>query len=119
MERVAVLSEMRDEIADGVRDNCGEWKGTPYIPGRSRFRMMYKGEEIIKPLRKTMKKLAQEVHNKKYCGETRHGRLENASEELWGNATDAKQMWRNTIRQGKTNVSLAHDKTCSGQEGHC
>jgi hypothetical protein len=46
---------------------------------------MYKGEEIIKPLRKTMKKLAQELHNKKYCGETRHGRLENAAEEAhWG-----------------------------------
>jgi hypothetical protein len=47
--------------------------------------MMYKGEEIIKPLRKTIKKLAQELHNKKYCGETRHGRLENAAEEThWG-----------------------------------
>jgi hypothetical protein len=82
LERVAVLS---DEIADGVRDNGKEWKGTPYIPGRSRFRMMYKGEEIIKPLRKTMKKLAQEIHNRKYCGETRHGRLEKAADEThWG-----------------------------------
>jgi hypothetical protein len=36
-------------------------------------------------LRKTIKKLAQEVHNKKYCGETRQGRLANASEEThWG-----------------------------------
>ena len=60
LERVAVLS---DEIADGVRDNGRKWRETPYIPGRSRFRMMYKGEEIIKPLRKTMKKLAQEIHN--------------------------------------------------------
>jgi hypothetical protein len=58
LERVAVLS---DEIADRVRGNCGEWKGVPYIPGRSRFRMMFK------PLRKTMKKLAQEAHNEKYC----------------------------------------------------
>ena len=82
LERVAVLS---DEIADGVRDNGKEWKGTPYIPGRSRFRMMYKGEEIIKPLRKTMKKLAQEIHNRKYCGETRNGRLEKAADEThWG-----------------------------------
>jgi len=64
LERVAVLS---DEIADRVRDNCGEWKGVPYIPGRSRFRMMFTGEEIVKPLRKTMKKLAQEAHNEKYC----------------------------------------------------
>jgi hypothetical protein len=29
LERVAVLS---DEIADGVRGNCREWKGIPYIP---------------------------------------------------------------------------------------
>jgi hypothetical protein len=41
LERVAVLS---DEIADRVRDNCADWKGTPYIPGRSRFKMMYKGD---------------------------------------------------------------------------
>jgi hypothetical protein len=53
LERVAVLS---DEIADRVRDNSADWKvTTPYMPGRSRFKMMYKGEEIVKPLRSTRK----------------------------------------------------------------
>jgi hypothetical protein len=60
LEGVAVMS---DEIADGVRDNCADWKEVPYIPGRSvnrsQFKLMYKGEEVVKPLRKTMKKLAQ------------------------------------------------------------
>jgi hypothetical protein len=36
---VAVLS---DEIADGVRDNCVDWKEGPNIPGRSRFKMLYR-----------------------------------------------------------------------------
>jgi hypothetical protein len=58
LERVAVMS---DEIADGVRDNCARWKEIPYIPGRSRFKLMYKGEEVVKPMRKTMKKLAQKL----------------------------------------------------------
>ena len=46
LERVAVMS---DEIAGGVRDNCADWKEVPYIPGRSRFKLMYKGEEVAKP----------------------------------------------------------------------
>ena len=47
--------------------------------------MMYKGEEIVKPLRDTMKKLAEEAHNAKYCGETRQGKLVDASGEThWG-----------------------------------
>jgi hypothetical protein len=66
LERVAVLS---DEIAGGVRDNCADWKEVPYIPGRSKFKMTYKGEEIVKPLRKTMKKLAQVAHHEKHCAE--------------------------------------------------
>ena len=41
LERAAVLS---DEIADEVRDNCADWKKVPYIPGRARFKMMYKSE---------------------------------------------------------------------------
>ena len=36
------------------------------LPGRSRFKVMYKGEEAAKPLRKTMKKLAQIAHYEKY-----------------------------------------------------
>ena len=70
LERVAVMS---DEIADGVRDNCARWKETPYIPGRSRFKLMYKGEEVVKPMRKTMKKLAQIAHHEKYCRRRPYG----------------------------------------------
>lgn len=82
LERVAVMS---DEIADGVRDNCARWKETPYIPGRSRFKLMYKGEEVVKPMRKTMKKLAQIAHHEKYCNETRRGKLSKAADEThWG-----------------------------------
>ena len=47
--------------------------------------MMYKGEEIAKPLRKTMKKLAQVAHHEKHCAETRRGKLTDASDEThWG-----------------------------------
>jgi len=49
-----------------IRRNCGWSKGqlrglegSSYTPGRSRFKMLYKGEEIVKPPRKTMKKRAQ------------------------------------------------------------
>jgi hypothetical protein len=80
LERVAVRS---DEIAGRVRDNCARTgKGSSfYIPGRSRFKMMYKGEEIVKPSRKTMKKLAQVAHHEKCCYETRRGKLMRASDE--------------------------------------
>jgi hypothetical protein len=48
-------------------------------------KMMYKGEETVKPLRKTMKKLAQVAHHEKYCEETRRGKLISASDEThWG-----------------------------------
>jgi hypothetical protein len=46
LERVAVLS---DEIADGVRDNCKDWKGAPNIPGRSGFKMCTYGHQAKKP----------------------------------------------------------------------
>jgi hypothetical protein len=75
---VAVLS---DEIAGGVWDNCADWKEGPNIPGRSRFEMLYKGEEIVKPLRKTMKKLAQVAHREKYCEDTRRDKLRSATNE--------------------------------------
>ena len=82
LERVAVMS---DEIADGVRDNCADWKEVPYIPGRSRFKLIYQGGETVKPLRKTRKNLAQTAHHEKYCKETRRGKLADAAEEThWG-----------------------------------
>ena len=55
---------------------CGNW---------TTHKMMYKGEETVKPLRKTMKKLAQVAHHEKYCEETRRGKLISASDEThWG-----------------------------------
>jgi len=65
LERVAVLS---DEIVT-------EPQVVPYIPGWKRWTVSYKREEIVKPLRRQMKKLAKIRHNEIYCAETREGGL--------------------------------------------
>jgi hypothetical protein len=64
--------------------------------------MMYQGEEIVKPPRKTMKELAQVAHHAKYCGETRRGKLMNASDEKYNATVDERRMAEHlTTRQDR------------------
>ena len=52
----------------------------PYIPGRRRWTVSYRGEEIAKPLSRPMK-LVRIRHNEIYCYTTRDGALDEAAEE--------------------------------------
>jgi hypothetical protein len=78
LERVAVMS---DEIAERVGMFVEEPQAVPYIPGRKRWTVSYKGEEIVKPLRRQLKMLAKIRHNEIYCAETRESGLAAAAEE--------------------------------------
>ena len=77
--RAAVLS---DEIAERVGMFVTEPQVVPYIPGRKRWTVSYKGEEIVKPLRRQMKMLAKIRHSEIYCAENRGGGLEAAAAEV-------------------------------------
>ena len=68
LESVAVLS---DEIAERAGIFVTEPQAVPYIPGRKRWAVSYKGEEIAKPLRRQMEMLAKIRHNEIYCADTR------------------------------------------------
>ena len=78
LERAAVLS---DEIAERVGRFVTEPQVVPYIPGRKRWTVSYKGGDIVKPLRRQMRKLAKIRHNEIYCAEMREGGLAAAAEE--------------------------------------
>jgi hypothetical protein len=78
LERVAVLS---DELAERVGIYMANPQEVPYIPDWKRWTVSYSGEEIVKPLRRQMKKLARICHNEVYCSNTRDGALEEAAEE--------------------------------------
>jgi len=94
LEKVAVMS---DEIAERVGLNVIEPQEVPYIPGRKRWTVSYRGEEIVKPLRRQMKKFAKIRHNEIYCAETRGGELEAAAKETnW----DAIATCRSTYTEG-------------------
>jgi hypothetical protein len=75
LEKVAVMS---DEIAERVGLHATQPQEVPFIPGRTRWTVSYRGGEIVKPLRRQMKVLAKIRHNEIYCAETREGGLEAA-----------------------------------------
>ena len=48
----------------------------PYIPGRRRWTVSYRGGEIVKPLRRQLKKLVRIRQNEIYCNATCDGALD-------------------------------------------
>jgi hypothetical protein len=69
-----------------------EPQAVPYIPGRKRWTVSYKGEEIVKLLRRQMTRLAKIRHNEIYCAETREGGLAVAAEEAsWDMIASARR----------------------------
>ena len=54
---------MSDEIAERVGLHATQPQEVPFIPGRKRWTVSYRGEEIVKPLRRQMKMLAKIRHN--------------------------------------------------------
>jgi len=84
LERVAVMS---DEIAERVGMFVEEPQAVPYIPGRKRWTVSYKGEEIVKPLRRQLKMLAKIRHcgsSTNIPGRGRDGRYR-TKEKRWSN----------------------------------
>jgi hypothetical protein len=102
---VAVLS---DEIAERVGMLVTEPQVVPYIPGRKRWTVSYKGEEIVKPLRRQMKMLSKIRHNEVYCAETREGGIlaEAAEEASWDMIASARRS--NTERIGSNYAVSRH-----------
>jgi hypothetical protein len=72
---------LSDEIAERV--GIHEPQEVPYIPGRRRWAVSYRGEDC-QSLRRQMKKLVRIRHIEIYCNTTRDGALDEAAEETSG-----------------------------------
>ena len=106
---------LSDEIAERVGALATQPQEVPYIPGRKWWTVSYRGEEIVKPLRRQMKMFAKIIHNEIYCEETRGGGLATAAEETnWDTIAACRRT--NSAAIGETQLPLAHDKPCSGQK---